>query len=130
MRNLTALLFSCVLASGQQRPQQATPVIQAQPQVATTIVLTISADLATALETARLNVRSTVTDPKTGVSTTAPTYPSIQVFVDALTRGPGGIFAQVINKYPPPSIKAAQDVAAEKIKAAQSAAEEAVAPKK
>jgi hypothetical protein len=126
MRTITALLIFATALLAQDKRQPQSPATQATPQQATTLTTAISADMATALETMRLNTKGpSVTDAQ-GVTTQRPIYPTIQALWDALTHGQAGLLAQIIAKYPPASIKAAQDAAAKSTAAANAAAAAAV----
>ncbi len=90
-------------------------IVTAAPQPAQAVTIQLSADLATAVETNRLN--------QTGVNG-QPLYPNVQAMATALVRQ---TLRQVIHQYPPPSLKAKQDAAAKAVQDAQ-AAEAALAP--
>jgi hypothetical protein len=94
-------------------------VIQATPQPAQTVTLTLTADQATVLESARLNAVD---------ATGKPLYPTVSAFVGthALVKN---LLRQLARQYPTAEIKAKQQasVAAQRAAlAAQATAEQAV----
>ena len=103
----TILFFAFALvAFGQQPPQrQQIPLVSAVPQPAQTVTIQLTADVATALESMRLNIHAQI-DPVTGII--GPLYPNIQVMLNELMKRRGGIFEQALNLAPPASIKARQ----------------------
>jgi len=128
MKTALGIFFLTFLACAQQggRGQPPRPVadVQAAPQKPVTITLALSAELATALETARLNTRAApVADPATGVVTQSPVYPTLQAFLEGLLRAKGGLLDQVLTRYPPASMKAQADA----VKKAQTDADSAAA---
>jgi hypothetical protein len=137
MQNMIVTVIFFLLAvsvSGQQsgrgprQQQQAAPEVQAATQQAQTITIQISADLATALESLRLNTRSApVADPATGAVTQIPVHANLQALVNALLSSPGGLFDQVLKRYPSGSVKASQ-AALRKAQQDADAAEKAALP--
>lgn len=124
MKSLFALaILTPMLAVCQGIMQPKAPDIQAQPQPAQTITIKLSADLATALESARLNIRTSITDSKTGVTTMKPVYATIQDLLENLLRSPGGVFSQIVTRFPPASVKAAAAAAAKAKTDAENAAQ-------
>ncbi len=120
MKTAASFLFIAVSAVAQQRSvvtRPATPVptpvpaeIQAPLQAATDITIHLTADVATAYETARINLLGPeVKDPTTGVATRTPQYATIQDYLTVLVSM---IHSQVLKKYPPPSVQAKHDALA------------------
>jgi hypothetical protein len=90
-------------------------ITKATPQQAQTVTIPISADLATALETARLNQR---------LPNGQPQYANITAFVTSLLRPH---LRDIVEQYQPASFKAKKD-AATKAASDAAAAENAVLP--
>lgn len=124
---LTVLLLIAPLAFSQGRGnlQIAAPA-PAAVQPAQTISISITSELATALENMRLNLRiSTVIG---GTTVVAPRYTTItEIVVAALSAKQTGLFSVALQRFPPTSIKAAQ-AAADKARADADAATDKVLP--
>ena len=127
VNRLFVLLFAFSIGSFAQerRPPSRPKIIEAQPQPAQSVTIHLSADLATALETLRLNTRESKTDAD-GVTITAPMYANLKTLVEAALRGQGGFFRQVLTKFPHGSIKTSQEAAVKAKQEADAAAEKAL----
>lgn len=73
-------------------------IVQAAPQAAQTATLNLSADLATMLETQRLNTLTAATPP-------APRFATIAAMIEAELRRPGGFYSKALRTFPPPSVQ-------------------------
>src|SRR5262245_28203424 len=122
LRTLIVLVMAAGFVHGQQvgQPQTfASPAQRAQflahppsesvtPQPATAVTIELNSDLATTLEKARRDTFSCETD-RSGKITCEPLFPDLKSVVQALLANQ---LKGLIAKYPPPSIKQAQDAAA------------------
>lgn len=135
MKTLTVLLLSGVSLLAQlsarpysaQREASTATVAEAAPQPAQDVTIHLTAEIATALESLRLNILApavTTTAPDgTRIVTQSLLYPDIKSLVDAALRAQGNLFPQALLSYPPAELKGKLDAA----KAAQDAANEAAA---
>lgn len=118
---LTIALFVAITAFGQQAGRgSVAPInrgpVAATPQQAQGITLQLNGDLATSIETARLNTKR---------PDGQPLYPDIQSFMQALLKRD---LQQIVRQYPPASLKAKHD-AVQKAAAEAAAAEALVVGK-
>ncbi len=102
--------------------ERALPVIQASPQKAQDVVVHLTADAATALESMRLSTPG----PRDAKGVSAPQFATIQDLWNTLTAQ---LIRNVVQKFPPATIKAAQDAASKATADAQAAAAAAVTTK-
>lgn len=131
------LLFSVLSAFGQQPPApqrgeagrsallKERPSEKVSTQTAKTITLTLNSEQATAIEKARVDALSCQVQ-QGGAVECKSVYPDTQSFAQVLWNN---IVREVMKQYPPASVKAAEDAAAEAQRKADLEREKAVTGK-